>query len=327
MACLLHRTGVNSTQYPGQQLPANNRSCSHRRFNNRPCNNRPCNLPGQPPPGQGQFNPNNPGAAGAANPGLNIINQLLTTPRPASVGNRHCDQQPDRRRRDRGSGQHVHRRHHQVLRWPHGLQRVGIRVPTSAARRGFRRMANSRMVKMVTATSQGFSGPGGASMPLGSAPGCSPPPPPGGFPAVPSLPPHFECYVEVSMNNRIQAHRVAVPDPERHLWLILGLLCSIRSRPRPPRSAVSRSEDQALKIRATRAAHETRPVELSRASLPAARPVWPARPSIRVPLCCLARRSLFASSAGPFSRVNNSMRCWSGDRRGCIRIPGEKECL
>ncbi len=43
-------------------------------------------MPGQPQPGQGPFNPSSPGAPGAANPGLNIINQLLTTPRPAPSG-------------------------------------------------------------------------------------------------------------------------------------------------------------------------------------------------------------------------------------------------
>jgi hypothetical protein len=65
------------------------------------------------------------------------------------------------------------------------------------------------------------------------------------------------------------------------LFLILGAIfglfsvSSIRSIPTAAAEicCVARRTPSA-KIRATRAAHETRPVELFRASLPAARPVW-----------------------------------------------------
>jgi hypothetical protein len=179
-----------SQQYPGQQYPGQPLPGQQTFVQPSPVPQSAVpQLPGQPPPNQGQFNPNNPGAAGAANPGLNIINQLLTTPRPApsGIGTATNNNQVV------GGGiagvastftgatikSYGGRTDYSEWEFIYQLpQQTGIPQNTQ--------QQNGQNGQTI---GQGFSGPGGAGMP-GPPPGAPPPPPPGGFPAVPSLPSH-----------------------------------------------------------------------------------------------------------------------------------------
>jgi len=152
-------------------------------------------LPGQPA-GQGQFNAGNPGAAGAANPGLNIINQLLTTPRPPPSGIAAATATNNQTiggglagvasmftgatiksyggRTDYSEWEFVFQLPQQTGMPANGQPQNG-------------QQPNGQPQNGQPQSFQPFPGPGGAGMPPPPS-GPPPPPPPGGFPAIPSLP-------------------------------------------------------------------------------------------------------------------------------------------
>ena len=143
-------------------------------------------LPGQATPGQGQFSPGNPGAPGGANPGLNIINQLLTTPRqpPAALAATTNNQTVGGgiagvASKFTGATIKSYGGRTDYSEWEFVYQ-----LPQQT---GMPPSNGNGTSQNGTSTFPGM-GPGGASMPLGPPPGGAPPPPPGGFPAIPSLP-------------------------------------------------------------------------------------------------------------------------------------------
>jgi hypothetical protein len=175
-------------QYPGQPLPGQQSFVPPSPVPQAPVQQLP-QLPGQPP-SQGQFNPNNPGTGGAPNPGLNIINQLLTTPRPApsGIGTATTNNQTvgggiaGVASTFTGATIKSYGGRTDYSEWEFVYQ-----LPQQT---GIPQNAQQQNGQNGQGTSQGFSGPGGAGMPPGPPPGAPPPPPPGGFPAIPSLPAH-----------------------------------------------------------------------------------------------------------------------------------------
>ncbi len=174
-------------QFPGQQFPGQQSFAPQQPSQQFPVQQAPVQqLPGQQPQSQGQFNPANPGAAGATNPGLSIINQLLTTPRPAPQGIG-----PGTNNQTIGGGiagvaskfagptikSYGGRTDYSEWEFIYQLpQQAGI--PQNGQALGG---------QPYTGPNTNVPGPPPAGAPP-PPPGGAPPPPPGGFPSIPSFP-------------------------------------------------------------------------------------------------------------------------------------------
>jgi hypothetical protein len=186
--------GTQQGQFPGQQFPVQQAFLPSPPVQQPPVQQAPMQpLPGLPTPGgQGQqFNPGNPGAPGGVNPGLNIINQLLTTPRQPPAG---LAAATDTQTTVGGGIAGVASKFTGPT-----IKSYGGRTDYSEwefvyqlpQQTGIPQNGQNQNGQNQNGQQQGFqpfSGPGGASMPTGPPPGPAPPPPPGGFPAIPSLP-------------------------------------------------------------------------------------------------------------------------------------------